>query len=147
MPPEELNSTQHKNPLFALGLVTSLLHEITPFKSEKFGELVDELEDHISRKQYLITLSNQSKPLGYVGWGVCDRQVADDWAEKDYCPTNLECLQDGVVLIFKFYSTSSEVSMHQLRALKQLYPRHELLAKRIKPNGYRQVFAVPPFTR
>ena len=105
----------------ALGLATHLLHTSKPFHDYPFGRLTATLNAQIQRHHYLFTLRGQ-EVLGYVGWALCSKKVAEDWVERAIEPRLNACLDGDHWIALTWYASQAGVVCAQARHLRGLYP-------------------------
>ena len=130
----------------ALGLVTHLLHASKPFNDYPFGKLAATLNAQIQRSHYVFTLRDQ-EVVGYVGWALCSRKVADDWVERAIEPRLDACLDGDYWIALTWYAAQAGVVPAQARHLRALYPDKIGIGRRDYGNGQTRVKRFRSFAR
>ena len=122
---------QFARPALALGVAASFLAVRRPFAAQSSQEFIGTLMGQIERKHYVLTF-DESGIVGFLGWGLCDRQTARDWAEGRKAPSYEQCLSGDTVVLFSVAASKAEVLKAHRRELKRRYPSWGLVGRRIK---------------
>ena len=120
----------------ALGLSAAFLSNRQPFSGQSAQEFIGTLMGQIKRKHYLLTL-NEGTVVGFLGWGLCEPEIANKWAHGEYRPSFKECLGGETVLLFSVAATDPAIVRAQRRALKERYPGQPLVGRRVKDGKAR----------
>lgn len=118
----------------ALGLASHLLHASKPFDGYPFGRLTATLNAQIQRDHYLFTLREQ-QVVGYVGWALCSKKVAEDWVERAIEPRLNACLDGDHWIALTWYAAQAGTVLAQARHLRALYPDKIGVGRRDYGNG------------
>ncbi len=122
----------------ALGLATHLLHASKPFNNYPFGRLAATLNAQIRRDHYVFTLRGR-EVVGYVGWALCSKKVAEDWVEKAIEPRLDACLDGDYWIALTWYASQGGVVLAQARHLRARYPDKIGVGRRDYGNGETRV--------
>jgi len=132
--PRKLQSRRLRHPLIALGLAVELLRGKPPFSRFRFGKFASVVKGQIRRGHYLFTFRG-NQPVGYMGWAVCEEHIARAWMEEGYNPTYKECMTGNTCVLITFVSPNREVTFHQIRQSRLLYPDHQIYFMREYKDG------------
>ena len=122
----------------ALGLAAHLLHASKPFNGYPFGRLTATLNAQIQRDHYIFTLRGQ-EVVGYVGWALCGKKVADDWVERAVEPSMNDCINGDHWIALTWFAAQAGVVHAQARHLRALYPDKIGVGRRDYGNGRTRV--------
>lgn len=111
-------------PLHAFGLAVDLLFRHKPFRDYRFGPFAAVIKGQIRRGHYVFTFRDDT-PAGYVGWALCEEDVAKAWIARRRVPRFEECLSGAYWVGFVFCADSRDVTIHQARYCRQQYPDHK----------------------
>jgi len=128
---------QFKEPFQALGVVTNMLRRVTPYADYPFGKLSNVLMGQIRRGHYVFTIDDDGTPVGYVGWALCEEEVARKWMEGDYTPTSEECEDGDCGLVVTFYAANKKALLAQTRYCREKYPNIKVFGIRDYGDGDR----------
>jgi hypothetical protein len=112
---------QFARPAMALGVSASFLGMRRPFAAQATQEFVGTLMGQIERRHYCVTF-DESGIVGFLGWGLCERGIAEDWANGRKAPTYDQCLAGDTVVLFSVAASKPEVLKAHRRELKRRYP-------------------------
>lgn len=130
----KLQSRRLRHPIVALGLAVELLRGRPPFSRFRFGKFASVIKGQIRRGHYLFTFRG-NQPVGYMGWAVCEERIAKAWLEEGYNPTFKECMSGDTCVLITFVSPSREVTFHQIRQSRLLYPDRPIYFMREYKDG------------
>jgi hemolysin-activating ACP:hemolysin acyltransferase len=133
-PSQKLTSRRLQNPIFALGLAVELLRSRPPFTRFRFGKFASVVKGQIKRGHYLFTFRG-NQPVGYMGWAECSETIARAWMEEGYNPTYKECMSGDCCVLITFVSPAKDVTFHQIRQSRLLYPDRPIYFMREYKDG------------
>jgi hemolysin-activating ACP:hemolysin acyltransferase len=131
---QKLTSRKLRNPVLALGLAVELLRGRPPFTRFRFGKFASVIKGQIRRGHYLFTFRGRM-PVGYMGWAECTEAIARAWMEEGYNPTYKECMSGDSCVLITFVSPSKDVTFHQIRQSRLLYPDRPIYFMREYKDG------------
>jgi hemolysin-activating ACP:hemolysin acyltransferase len=131
---EKLVSRKLRSPVMALGLAVELLRSRPPFTRFRFGKFASVIKGQIRRGHYLFTFRG-NQPVGYMGWAECSETIARAWMEEGYNPTYKECMSGDSCVLITFVSPSKDVTFHQIRQSRLLYPDRPIYFMREYKDG------------
>src|SRR5690349_2439105 len=88
---------QVRDPNAALGLAATYIASRPPFGSFRADKLMGSLAGQIRRSHYAFAVRNGTI-VGYVGWALCQPDIAKAWIERGQAPT-FEQSQEGDVVV------------------------------------------------
>lgn len=116
-----LQCRQFDDPELALGRAVNILRGVEPFRSYDFGKLSNVLMGQVTRGHYLFTL-DEKKLVGYMGWALCQEEIAKAWIERRYIPTFKECNEGDCWVGITIFAATTQVLRFQARACREIYP-------------------------
>lgn len=125
----ELQIMRHSNPYYALGLACELLRNELPYSQYPFGNFTSNLLGQIQREHYIFTRQGHQL-VGYAGWGMATREVAEKMYSENHVPTFEECQSGDCWLGLTFYAMSKKICNFQARQIRLMYPNIEFYFKR-----------------
>ena len=110
-------------------MAVNLLRFVEPFSTYAFGPFAGNLMGQIKRGHYVFTLQAK-RVVGYLGWALCDREVATAWLDQRSMPSFEEC-EDGECWVgLTFHAVTREACFFQSRHVRRLYPNCEVMWRR-----------------
>jgi hypothetical protein len=103
--PADLVCRRFKNPVFAFGAAVDLLRTHKPFLEAPFGAYASVLRGQIAREHYVFAVQNRMV-VGYVGWALCNEDVALAWTQRRHAPKYKECLSGDCWVGLTYYAKS-----------------------------------------
>jgi hemolysin-activating ACP:hemolysin acyltransferase len=82
----------------ALGLAAAYVVAHPPFGSYRADKLIGSIAGQVQRRHYAFAVRDGSI-VGYLGWALCQQDVADARVEQGHAPTSEQCRQGDVVVI------------------------------------------------
>ena len=111
-----------RDPNEALGLAARLLAGQTPFRDFPLGLSVGGLISVIDNDRYAFA-QRDGKAVGFVGWGLSSREIAERWAFKGYVPNPDEVSDGPCVLVFALQAISTDVTRFLVQRMRdQIFP-------------------------
>lgn len=132
---DSVRCRQYRNGLYAFGMAVNLLRRSRPFSTYEFGKFSNVLMGEIQRKHYVFAIS-ADRPVGYVGWALCNESIARAWVESRNVPTYRECMEGDCWVGITYYAESTPVCWTLARYCRNLYP--ELKVYGIRDYGGRE---------
>ncbi|MCW9032895.1 MAG: toxin-activating lysine-acyltransferase [Rhodospirillales bacterium] len=126
-----------KEPFQALGVAINVLRRVSPYANYPFGKLSNVLMGQVRRGHYVFTFDDEGTPVGYVGWALCDEEIARKWMEGEYVPSSEECKNGDCGLVVTFYAANKEALLAQTRYCREKYPNIKVFGIRDYGNGDR----------
>lgn len=121
-PDTSLTLIRIRDPNEALGLAVRLMAGETPFRDFPLGLSVGGLVSVIDSNRYAFARRG-GHAVGFVGWGLAGREVAEAWAFKGYVPKPEEVEGGPCVLVFALQAVSTDVTRFLVQRLRtQLFP-------------------------
>ena len=118
---EMVLSRQYPDPVYAFGKAVNLLRRVAPFSAYGFGKLSGVLMGQIRCGHYVFTVAEENA-VGYVGWAMCDAQIAQAWIDGKYVPSFDECVDGDSWVGIIYYAASRAVCFFQARYCRNVYP-------------------------
>jgi hemolysin-activating ACP:hemolysin acyltransferase len=81
----------------AIGVAVSYIASRPPFGSYRADRLVGSIAGQVKRRHYAFAVRNGAV-VGYVGWALCEPEVARAWIESGQPPAWDQCHQGDVVV-------------------------------------------------
>ena len=138
------------NPHLALGLTVEYLMKGPAFSKQSFGPFSQVLVGQINRRHYVLATRGVST-VGFVGYGLCSKAVADRWAYGSGEPTFDECNGGPCLLINAWMASDLRVSLALKRWFIRSFPDvTSVRSKRLYANGSTRIVNVrltPGFQR
>jgi hemolysin-activating ACP:hemolysin acyltransferase len=126
----------------ALGLASHFVARREPFGGFKSRELIRTLSAQMQRGHYLLALDRSEKEarvVGYVGWALYDRAVAERFAATGV-PPQAELSEGGDVVWILTLAVQDRRTLSALfKAGRALYPAHRVMGIRHKADGRKVV--------
>jgi hemolysin-activating ACP:hemolysin acyltransferase len=126
---DNLRCLQLRDPMQAYGHTVNLLRKTEPFRHYRFGSFAGVVLGQILRKHYVLTLAGK-EVVGYFGWALCDKAIAEAWIERNYVPTFEECNGGDTFVIATFYGKTKQVTFFTTRHVRKMYPNIEVYGRR-----------------
>ena len=104
-----------------LGIAARLLHTHAPFSNYPFGTFAMTLTGQIRRRHYVFTIRGQ-KIVGYVGWALCQTEVAEAWMARRATPSAEECRDGPCWVGLTWCAEDRDVVACQASYIRELYP-------------------------
>ena len=104
-----------------LGIAARLLHTHAPFSNYAFGKFAMTLTGQIRRRHYVFTIRGQ-KIVGYVGWALCQTEVAEAWMARRATPSAEECRDGPCWVGLTWCAEDRDVVACQASYIRELYP-------------------------
>ena len=128
---------QFKEPFQALGAAINMLRRVEPYANYEFGKMANVLMGQVRRGHYVFTIDENGTPVGYVGWALCEEEVARKWMSGDYTPTSEECESGDCGLVITFYAANKQALLAQTRYCRVKYPNIRVFGIRDYGDGDR----------
>src|SRR5258706_6359466 len=119
--PADLVCRCFKNPVFAFGAAVDLLRTHKPFSEAPFGAYASVLRGQIAREHYVFAVQNKLV-VGYVGWALCNEDVALAWTQRQHAPKYKECLSGDCWVGLTYYANSRHATFAMMGHIKLRYP-------------------------
>jgi hemolysin-activating ACP:hemolysin acyltransferase len=131
---------QPGDPRIALGLAVGHLMTKPAFARLRFGDWSRILIGQINRKHYRFVLDEKSRVVGFLGWALATREIAEAWI-GGRAVNSLHDAGNGECIIFNAWSTdTSEVNRKLLAAARQaMLGKETAYFKRLYKDGSRPV--------
>jgi hemolysin-activating ACP:hemolysin acyltransferase len=125
-----LKAQRFKDQRHALASATFLLHDTEPFASWPTRLLIRTLVSQIQRNHYVFTFDDENL-VGYAGWALCSKDVAEQWLRGDRDPDPEEG-QSGDCIYFQCWMAKTRrVNFFQARICRDMYPGINVYIPRI----------------
>lgn len=95
-----------ENPVMALGLAVNHLMTRPAFAKLRFGDWSRILVGQINRKHFHFVLDAADQVVGFLGWALTSREIAEAWVEKRAGFSDADA-RDGNCIIFNAWSAAS----------------------------------------
>jgi acyl carrier protein/hemolysin-activating ACP:hemolysin acyltransferase len=118
----------------ALGVAVRLLHTHEPFSSYTFGTFAKTLTGQIQRRHYVFSIKG-TKIVGYIGWALCQTEVAEAWMARRAMPTAEECRDGPCWVGLAWCAEDHDVVACQASYLRELYPDKKIYGARDLGGG------------
>src|ERR1700690_1823153 len=132
--PTELVCRRFKAPLIACGAAVDLLRTHKPFTEAPFGTYASVLRGQIAREHYVFAVRNKLV-VGYVGWALCNEDVALAWTQRRHAPKYAECLSGDCWVGLTYYATSRHATFAMMGHIKRRYPGYKIYGLRRYQDG------------
>lgn len=116
-PDTSLTLIRIRDPNEALGLAVRLLAGETPFRDFPLGLSIGGLVSVIDSGRYAFARRG-GLAVGFVGWGLAGREVAEAWAFCGYVPKPEEVEAGPCVLVFALQAVSTDVTRFLVRCMR-----------------------------
>jgi hemolysin-activating ACP:hemolysin acyltransferase len=121
----------------SLGVACHFVARLEPFASFRSADLVRTLDAQIERQHYLFALEGK-RVLGYCGWALYDKAVAERFARGGPPPPNALAQGSDVVWVLTAAALHPTALKAMARALRDQYPGRALMGIRHR-SGARHV--------
>jgi hemolysin-activating ACP:hemolysin acyltransferase len=128
-----------KNPMIAFGAAVDLLRLYKPFRQATFGVYASVLRGQIAREHYVFAVQERLV-VGYVGWALCNEEVARAWTERRHTPKYAECLSGDCWVGLTYYASSRHVTFALMGHIKRRYPGYKIYGLRRYQDGRERFF-------
>lgn len=98
----------------ALGLATAYVVAHPPFGAYRADKLVGSIAGQLQRRHYAFAVRNGAI-VGYLGWALCQPDVAEAWLEHGRTPSFDQC-GSGEVLVLVMVVADDPAALRQLVA-------------------------------
>ena len=115
----------------AIGLAASYVSLHPPFDAYRAGRLIGTIAGQVERRQYAFAVKC-GQVVGYCGWALCHREIAEAWLAGGEPPTSDECLKGDVVVLTILAAAESAAVIRLTRHLRQAYAGRTFMAHRLR---------------
>lgn len=123
------------DPARALGLAVSYLMTKPAFARLQFGGWSRILVGQINRQHYVLALQNQ-KVVGFLGWAVTSRELAEQWASHGRSLSFEESASGDTIIINGWAADSTKITRALLMHLREWgKDKRDVYFKRFYPDG------------
>lgn len=107
------------SPVVALGLAVDHLMTKKAFARLRFGECSKILVGQINRKHYWFVVQGRDHVVGFLGWALTNRDIAEAWLQRNQGFSDAEA-RDGDCILFNAWSANTPaVNPFLLQAARQ----------------------------